>query len=102
MFGQVNHATIPRDLHVQRQAAFKAMLPVQRKAKEVEIEFLGLPLIEDSKDRCRFCEIHTFDMAINGSRNLFQFCKLRVILARVQLHVNALLTAASSRHTEGR
>lgn len=59
MFGQVNHATILRDLHIQRQAIFKAMLPIQHKAKEVEIEFLGFALIEDSKDRCRFSKIHT-------------------------------------------
>ena len=61
MFGQVNHATILRDLQVQRQAAVKAMVPIQRKAKELEIEFLGLALIEYSKDRCGFFEIHAVD-----------------------------------------
>jgi hypothetical protein len=52
MMPQMQNAAIFRDLHVERQVRFKAMLPIQSEAQEIEIEFLRLRFVEDAEFSC--------------------------------------------------
>lgn len=58
MLGQMKNAAIFRDLHVERQVIFKAMLPIQFEAEKIEIEFFRLRFIEDAQDRNGGSESH--------------------------------------------
>ena len=58
MLGQMQNAAIFRDLHVERQVRFKAMLPIQSEAQEIEIEFLRLRFVEDAEDGDRCSQLH--------------------------------------------
>ncbi len=58
MLGQMQNAAIFRDLHVERQVRFKAVLPIQSEAQEIEIEFLRLRFVEDAEDGDRCSQLH--------------------------------------------
>lgn len=58
MLGQMKNAAIFRDLHVERQVIFKAMLPIQFEAEKIEIELFRLRFVEDAQDGDGVSESH--------------------------------------------
>ena len=53
MLAQMQLQPAARDLHVERQIGFEAMLPIHFHAQEPEIVFARLVDIEDAEDRRR-------------------------------------------------
>src|SRR5690606_23495091 len=55
---EVQYAVPERDLRIERQVVGEAMLPVDAKSKELDIELARLRLVEDAQDRHGRMESH--------------------------------------------
>ncbi len=51
VLGEMQDAFVLRNLHVQRQTRFEAVLPVDLETKKLDVKLLRLALVEDAKDR---------------------------------------------------
>jgi len=48
VLGEVEHAAVARDLHVERRVVVEAVLPIDREAEEVDVELARLGLVEEA------------------------------------------------------
>jgi hypothetical protein len=53
---------IIRHLHIKWQVQFEAMLPIDGKAEEVDVELAGHGFVEDSQYRSDFSQWHTCEL----------------------------------------
>jgi hypothetical protein len=58
VLGQVQHAIVPRHLHIKRESGLESMLPIEVEPKELHIELPRLFFVEDPKNRSCFSKTH--------------------------------------------
>src|SRR5262252_4637882 len=54
----MKNAVVLRELQIERKASFEAVLPINFEAQELDVELLGLCLIEDPEDGSGTREAH--------------------------------------------